>query len=74
MNGVCRLNNKSMRNTRRSEVYQTVIIDLMMLGVISKEKAQMLIGGGMPANLCLPNGKNNTVSEEAVIGEPESDD
>lgn len=72
MNGVCRLNNKSMRNTRRSEVYQTVIIDLMMLGVISKEKAQMLIGGGIPANLCLPDGTNKAITEEPK--EPESDD
>lgn len=72
MNGVCRLNNKSMRNTRRSEVYQTVIIDLMMLGVISKEKAQMLIGGGIPANLCLPNGTNKAVIEEPEV--PEDDD
>ena len=72
MNGVCRLNNKSMRNTRRSEVYQTVIIDLMMLGVISKEKAQMLIGGGIPANLCLPDGTNKAVTEEPKV--PEDDD
>lgn len=72
MNGVCRLNNKSMRNTRRNEVYQTVIIDLMMLGVISKEKAQMLIGGGIPANLCLPDGTNKAVTEEPE--EPEDDD
>lgn len=70
MNGVCRLNNKSMRNTRRSETYQTMVIDLAMLGVISKEKAEMLIGGGMPANLCLPDGTNKAVTEE----EPESDD
>lgn len=73
MNGVCRLNNKSMRNTRRSEVYQTVIIDLMMLGVISKEKAEMLIGGGIPANLCLPDGTNKAVTEEEPE-EPEDDD
>ncbi len=72
MNGVCRLNNKSMRNTRRSEAYQTMVIDLMMLGVISKEKAEMLIGGGVPANLCLPDGTNKAVTEESE--EPEDDD
>lgn len=72
MNGVCRLNNKSMRNTRRSEAYQTMVIDLAMLGVISKEKAEMLIGGGMPANLCLPDGTNKTVIKEPK--EPEDDD
>lgn len=72
MNGVCRLNNKSMRNTRRSEAYQTMVIDLAMLGVISKEKAEMLIGGGIPANLCLPDGTNKIVIEESKV--PEDDD
>jgi hypothetical protein len=49
-----------------------MVIDLAMLGVISKEKAEMLIGGGMPANLCLPDGTNKAVTEEPE--ESESDD
>lgn len=65
MIGACRLNNKSMRNIRRNEVYQCLAIDLAMLGVISKEECEMLIGSGIPNNLLLPNGKpGELVSEE----------
>lgn len=64
MMGTCRLNNKSMRNLRRSQEYQCMIIDLAMLGIVSKEEAEMLIGSGIPEGLILPNGKNNMVSEE----------
>lgn len=64
MVGTCRLNNKSMRNLRRSQEYQCIVIDLAMLGIVSKEEAEMLIGSGIPEGLILPNGKNNMVSEE----------
>lgn len=65
MIGACRLNNKSMRNIRRNEVYQCLAIDLAMLGVISKEECEMLIGSGIPKGLILPNGKQGgLVSEE----------
>ena len=64
MVGTCRLNNKSMRNLRRSQEYQCIVIDLAMLGIVSKEEAEMLVGSGIPEGLILPNGKNNMVSEE----------
>lgn len=63
MTGRCTLNNMNMRNIRRSQDYQCVIIDLAMLGIVSKEEAEMLLGSGVPMNLRLPNGKNNMVSE-----------
>lgn len=69
MIGTCRLNNKSMRNLRRSQEYQCMIIDLAMLGIVSKEEAEMLIGSGIPEGLILPNGKNNMVSEEDLIND-----
>lgn len=69
MTGTCRLNNKSMRNIRRNEVYQCVAIDLAMLGVISKEECEMLIGGGIPGNLVLPNGKIGKLVSEKEIPE-----
>lgn len=68
MTGTCRLNNKSMRNIRRNEVYQCIAIDLAMLGVISKEECEMLIGGGIPGNLVLPSGK---AGELVSVKEPE---
>jgi len=67
MIGACKLNNKSMRNVRRNEVYQCLAIDLAMLGVISKEECEMLIGGGIPAGLILPDGSaGKLVSEKSL--------
>lgn len=66
MNGRCALNNMNMRNLRRSQEYQCVIVDLAMLGIVSKEEAEMLLGAGVPMNLRLPNGKNNMISEESL--------
>lgn len=54
MTGSCKLNNKSMRNVRREQVYQCLVIDLHLLGKISKEECERLIGGGVPAGLFLP--------------------
>jgi len=72
MIGACRLNNKSMRNIRRNEIYQCLAIDLAMLGVISKEECEMLIGSGIPNNLLLPNGKpGELVSEEKLPEQPD---
>jgi len=67
MVGTCRLNNKSMRNLRRSVEYQCMAIDLAMLGILSREECEMLIGAGIPDGLTLPNGQNNIVSEKEVI-------
>ena len=72
MIGACRLNNKSMRNIRRNEIYQCLAIDLAMLGVISKEECEVLIGSGIPKNLLLPNGKpGELVSEENLPKQPD---
>lgn len=72
MIGACRLNNKSMRNIRRNEIYQCLAIDLAMLGVISKEECEMLIGSGIPSNLLLPNGKpGELVSENNLPKQPD---
>ena len=71
MLGACRLNNKSMRGLRHEAVYQCMAIDLAMLGVISKEECEMLIGSGIPKGLILPNGKaGNLVSEKDLPEQP----
>lgn len=78
MLGACRLNNKSMRGLRHELAYQCMAIDLAMLGVISKEECEMLIGSGIPKGLVLPNGKaGNLVSEKDLPEQPvetETDD
>jgi len=60
-----------MRNIRRNEVYQCMAIDLAMLGVISKEECEVLIGSGIPKGLILPNGKQGEyISEEKLPEQP----
>ena len=68
MTGACRLNNRYMKSIRREAAYQCMAIDLAMLGVISKEECEMLIGAGIPKNVTLPNGKaGSLISEQKPI-------
>lgn len=80
MLGTCKLNNKNMRNIRREAAYQCLAIDLAMLGVISKEECEMLIGSGIPKGLVLPNGESGSIISEQepvdlgpVVTDPASD-
>lgn len=71
MTGACRLNNMNMRSFRREGAYQTLAIDLAMLGVISKEECEMLIGAGIPNGLRLPNGTpGKFISEDNIPEQP----
>lgn len=87
MTGACKLNNKMMRNLRRSPEYQCLTVDLAMLGVLSREECEMLIGSGIPKGLFLPNGtsalevkkegeapKKETSEKVEVTDEDEADD
>jgi hypothetical protein len=75
MEGRCRLNNKMMRNIRKDQVYQCLAVDLTLLGVISKEECEMLIGCGIPNNLVLPNNsKGNIISESDLPEQPVNTD
>ena len=71
MLGSCRLNNKSMRNVRRTETYQAMAIDLALLGVISKEECEMLLDGGIPSGITLPDGTSKLASEKALPPKPD---
>ena len=71
MLGSCRLNNKSMRNVRRTETYQAIAIDLALLGVITKEECEMLLDGGIPSGITLPDGSSKLTSEEALPPKPD---
>lgn len=71
MLGSCRLNNKSMRNVRRTETYQAIAIDLALLGVISKEECEMLLDGGIPSGITLPDGSSKLTSEKALPPKPD---
>ena len=71
MLGSCRLNNKSMRNVRRTDAYQAVAIDLALLGVITKEECEMLLDGGIPSGITLPDGSSRLESEKALPPKPD---
>lgn len=71
MLGSCRLNNKSMRNVRRTDAYQAVAIDLALLGVITKEECEMLLDGGIPSGITLPDGSAKLTSEKALPPKPD---
>ena len=71
MLGSCRLNNKSMRNIRRTDAYQAIAIDLALLGVISKEECEMLLDGGIPSGINLPDGTSKLTSEKALPPKPD---
>lgn len=71
MLGSCRLNNKSMRNIRRTEAYQAIAIDLALLGVISKEECEMLLDGGIPSGIVLPDGTSKLTSEKELPPKPD---
>ena len=71
MLGSCRLNNKSMRNVRRTDAYQAIAIDLALLGVITKEECEMLLDGGIPSGITLPNGSSKLTSEKALPPRPD---
>lgn len=71
MLGSCRLNNKSMRNVRRTDVYQAIAIDLALLGVITKEECEMLLDGGIPSGITLPDGSSKLASEKALPPKPD---
>ena len=71
MTGACRLNNKLMRNIRKDTTYQAMAVDLAMLGVISKEECETLLGSGIPKGLTLPDGsQGNLISESDLPKQP----
>lgn len=71
MIGSCRLNNKSMRNVRRTDTYQAIAIDLALLGVITKEECEMLLDGGIPSGIVLPDGSSKLASEKDLPSKPD---
>lgn len=71
MLGSCRLNNKSMRNVRRTDTYQAIAIDLALLGIITKEECEMLLDGGIPSGITLPDGSSKLASEKALPPKPD---
>ena len=45
----CTLNNMIMRNVRKTHAYQTMLVDLVLLGVVEKRTAEKLLGYEIPS-------------------------
>ena len=50
----CTLNNMIMRNVRKTHAYQTMLVDLVLLGVVKKDTAEKLLGYEIPSYIELP--------------------
>ena len=50
------LNNMALRNYRHDRMYQAIITDLTLLGIVPEDKAEMLLGYEVPDYLNLPDG------------------
>lgn len=57
------LNNLSMDNNRRTPVYQTLLTDLALIGVVPMADAEMLLGYKIPDYLHTPDGRKRTEDE-----------
>ena len=51
------LNNMAIQNHRKSPLYQAVITDLAIEGVIARDKAEAILGYEIPSSLRGPTGK-----------------
>lgn len=52
------LNNLTLGNQRRTQIYQAVITDLAITEYIKKEDAEMLLGYEIPGYLKTPDGRS----------------
>ena len=50
----CTLNNRLLENKRKDQLYQAIMVDLYLVGVIEKEQAEQLLGYEIPDYLSLP--------------------
>ena len=62
------LNNMSIQNYRKNPLYQAVVTDLCLEGVIPKDKAEAILGYEIPSSMKGPTGR----TLEAEAAKPQS--
>ena len=62
------LNNMSIQNYRKSPLYQAVVTDLCLEGIIPKDKAEAILGYAIPSSMKGPTGR----TLEAEAAKPQS--
>lgn len=63
-----RLNNLKMGFQRNSVEYEAIMLDLYLVGILSKEAFESLTGRECPSYVNLPNGMNPIKEEEEENG------
>lgn len=64
----CRVNNVVLDNERKDNTYQSVIIDLALIGAIDQDKAEALLGYSISEKLRTPHWykASNTVDTQSL--------
>ena len=72
-----RLNNLKMGFQRNSVEYEAIMLDLYLIGILSKEAFESLTGRECPSYVNLPNGMKSIYcrpdEEDPVLGDDEED-
>lgn len=58
------LNNMSIQNYRRNPLYQALVTDLCLEGIIPKETAEGILGYEIPSTMKSPTGKTLEAQEK----------
>ena len=66
------LNNMSIQVHRRNALYQAVITDLCLEGIIPRSTAEGILGYEIPAGMKSPTGKTAATAAAAAAGEQEA--
>ena len=51
---LCTLNNMVMRNQRKSQAYQTMLVDLVFMGVVDRDVGEAMLGYKVPGHIKMP--------------------
>ena len=68
-----RLNNLKMGFQRNSVEYEAIMLDLYLVGILSKEAFESLTGRECPSYVNLPNGMK-PIKEEKEVKKPEEEE
>lgn len=61
---LCTLNNMVMRNMRRSQAYQTMLVDLVFMGVVDRDVAEAMLGYKIPGHIEMPDAVAKAIEDK----------
>lgn len=60
---LCTLNNMVMRNVRKTQAYQTILVDLVFMGVVKKDVAEAMLGYTIPGHIKMPDPVTKVITD-----------